>query len=90
MKIEESTVEPCSRCFLVHQFIAQMQYVLSERRVNMSRRIRIVVDHREALPLERLAKLALTQARAERQRRKVEAALKPQAGRQPESHGDAA
>lgn len=56
----------------------------------MSRRVRIIVDHRESLPLERLAKLALSQARVERQRRKVEAALEQVAKHQPESHGDAA
>ena len=56
----------------------------------MSRHIRIIVDHREVLPLERLAKLALSQARAERQRRKVQAAADQLSKQAPESHGDAA
>lgn len=56
----------------------------------MTRHIRIIVDHREVVPLERLAKLALSQARAERQRRKVRAAVEKLPRKAPESHGDAA
>jgi len=56
----------------------------------MSRRIHIIADHREVLPLERLAKLALSQARAERQRRKIQAALQEIPKQRRESHGDAA
>ncbi len=56
----------------------------------MSRHIRIIADHREGLPLERLAKLALSQARAERQKRKVESALAQIQKQPPRSHGDAA